>query len=416
MTDIQKNWAGNITYSAARYHEPKTIAELQALVKSASKIKMVGSRHSFNTIADTDADLVFMKKLDQVLELDRENQQVTIEGGMRYGELAQFLQENGYALHNLASLPHISVVGACMTATHGSGINNGNLATVVAALEFIDGSGELVTLSRKDADFWGAVISGGALGVITKITLDIQPTYDVRQDVYLNLPLSALEGRFDEVMSTAYSVSLFTDWQSERFTQVWLKQRLTDTVYAEGEFYGAKRAAGKVHPLSGVDAINCTEQLGIAGSWEERLPHFRMKFTPSNGEELQSEYFVAREDAYSALQALSKIREQVAPHLFVSEVRTIAADDFWLSPCYQQDCVAFHFTWKPDWPAVQQVLPAIEAQLTPFQPRPHWGKLFTMPAEQFQSRFEKLPDFLELMQRYDPQGKFQNAFLKKVLG
>lgn len=416
MADIQKNWAGNLTYSAARYHEPKTVAELQDLVKNASKLKMLGSRHSFNTIADTPEDLISMKHFDQVVSLDREKQQVTIQGGMRYGELAQYLQREGYALHNLASLPHISVVGACMTATHGSGVQNGNLATVVAALEMIDGNGELVRLSREDAAFWGAVVSLGALGIITQITLDIQPTFDVRQDIYLNLPLSALEGRFDEIMSTGYSVSLFNDWQQENFTQVWLKQRMSDDIFAEADFYGATRAEEKVHPLAGMDAINCTEQLGIPGSWEERLPHFRMNFTPSGGEELQTEYFLPRQHAYDGLQALSTLRDQIAPHLFVNEIRAIAADDFWMSPCYQQDCVAFHFTWKQDWPAVQNVLPLIEAKLAPFQPKPHWGKLFTMPADAFQPRYEKLPDFRALVQQYDPQGKFQNAFLETVLG
>jgi len=412
----QKNWAGNITYSAARYHEPETVTELQDLVKNASKLKMIGSRHSFNTIGDTDADLISMKNFDQIVSLDREKQQVTIQGGMRYGELAQFLQAEGYALHNLASLPHISVVGACMTATHGSGINNANLATTVAALEMIDRNGKLISLSREDEAFWGAVVSLGALGIITQITLDIQPTYEMRQDVYLNLPLSALEGRFDEVMSTAYSVSFFNDWQQENFTQVWLKQRTSDEVYAEADFYGATRAEQKVHPLVGMDAINCTEQLGIAGSWEERLPHFRMNFTPSGGEELQSEYFVPRQHAYEALQALSTIRDQIAPHLFVNEIRTIAADNFWMSPCYQQDSVAFHYTWKQDWPAVKNVLPQIEAQLAPFQPKPHWGKLFTMQREDYLPLYEKLPQFRELMQQYDPQGKFQNAFLEVTVG
>jgi xylitol oxidase len=155
--------------------------------------------------------------------------------------------------------------------------------------------------------------------------------------------------------------------------------------------------------------------MGIPGPWCDRLAHFQMNFTPSSGAELQTEYFVARQDAVTALQAIKQIRERIAPLLFISEIRTIAADNLWLSPCYQQDSVAFHFTWKPNWPAVRQVLPLIEAQLAPFKARPHWGKLFTIPPALVQEQYEKMAAFRQLLQTFDPQGKFRNSFLDAAI-
>ena len=220
---------------------------------------------------------------------------MTVEGGIRYGELGPQLHDEGYALHNLASLPHISIAGACATATHGSGVALGGLATAVVAIEFIDAAGDLVTLSReKNADtFPGAVVSLGALGVITKLTLDVEPAFAVRQDVYLDLPLAAVEAHFDEIMSAGYSVSLFTDWQGDTVEQVWIKTgaRATNSRRA-ASFFGARPATRNMHPLAHLDAVNCTEQMGVAGPSYDRLPHFRMGFTPASGEELQVEYFV----------------------------------------------------------------------------------------------------------------------------
>jgi len=415
MTEKQSNWAGNYQYDAARWHYPETVEQVQELVIRCHKLKALGSRHSFNSIADTAEDLISLDHLDQVLALDRERHTVTVEGGVKYGQLGQYLHREGYALHNLASLPHISIAGACATATHGSGDNNGNLATAVSAIEIVTANGELVVLSREQhgAQFPGAAVSLGGLGVITKLTLDLVPAFDMRQDVYENLPLAQLEDHVADILSSAYSVSLFTDWQSTSFNQLWLKRRVMDGVSLElePELFGATAATRHLHPISNLSAVNCTEQMGIHGSWYERLPHFRMNFTPSSGEELQTEYLVPRHHALAAFHALAQLRDHIVPLLQISEVRTIAADDLWMSPCYQQACAAIHFTWIKNWDAVKELLPLIEEQLAPFHARPHWGKLFTMPATQVQSLYKKLPDFQQLLQQYDPQGKFRNPFL-----
>jgi xylitol oxidase len=415
MIENQRNWAGNYTYSAARLHHPETLEQVQELVRRHSKLRVLGSRHSFNGIADSAGDLISLERFDHVVGLDHERRTVTVEAGIRYGQLGQHLHAEGYALHNMASLPHISVAGACATATHGSGAGNGNLATAVAAMELVTAGGEVVVLSRDQHgdQFQGAVVGLGGLGVVTKLTLDVVPTFDMRQDVYENLPVAQLEEHFDTIQSSAYSVSLFTDWQSEHVNEVWLKRRvLDDAAMALGPtFFGATRARTDLHPIASISAENCTAQMGIPGPWCERLPHFRMNFTPSSGEELQTEYFVPRRHAVAALQAIARLRERLAPLLQISELRTIAADTLWMSPCYQQECIALHFTWKKDWPAVGKLLPIIEEHLEPFDARPHWGKLFAMPAARLQSLYERLPDFQQLLRSYDPEGKFRNAFL-----
>jgi xylitol oxidase len=415
MSENQRNWAGNYIYSAARFHYPETVEQVQELVLRCHKLKALGTRHSFNSIADTSEDIVSLAHLDQVVALDRERHTVTVEAGVRYGHLCRYLHQEGYALHNLASLPHISIAGACATATHGSGDSHANLSTIVSAIEMVTANGEVVVVSREQhgEQFQGMVVGLGGLGVVTKLTLDIVPSFHMRQDVYEDLPLATLEDHFDAIVMQPYSVSLFTDWRNAQFSQVWVKRRITDGASDEvpSDLFGAKLTRRQRHPIDGLPVENCTQQLGIPGPWHERLPHFRMEYTPSSGEELQTEYMVPRQHAYAAFHAIDRIRDRVAPFLQISEVRTVAADQLWMSPCYQQACVAIHFTWIQNWSAVKELLPLIEAQLAPFNARPHWGKLFTMTPARLHSLYEKLPDFQQLLRDYDPQGKFRNTFL-----
>jgi xylitol oxidase len=412
------NWAGNYTFSTDNLLTPGSVDEVRKVVKNSAKLRALGTRHSFNSIADSTAAQVSLKRLDQV-SLDEKARTVTLGAGIRYGDLATVIDKRGYAVHNLASLPHISVAGACATATHGSGVHNGNLATPVAALEIVTADGEMVHLSReKDGDhFLGAVVGLGSVGVVTSVTLDVQPTFQVAQSVYQDLSFDHLQHHFEEIFSSGYSVSLFTDWQNHRATQVWIKRRLSpgDANKWEPEFFAAKLAAQKLHPLAGHSAEACTEQQGIPGPWYERLPHFRMNFTPSSGQELQSEFFVPFSRGYEAILAVEKLRDQITPHLFITELRTIAADKLWMSMAYERPSLAIHFTWKPEWPAVKQVLPQIEAALEPFEPRPHWGKLFTLAPAKLQPRYPRLADFRNLVKHYDPSAKFRNEFVEKNL-
>ncbi|GGR05888.1 FAD-binding protein [Deinococcus ruber] len=402
-------------YSAARFHRPGSVEELQEIVRRASSVKALGTRHSFSSVADTEGDLVSLERLSRTITVNADQQTVRIGGGVRYGELGAALHAQGFALPNLASLPQLSVAGACATGTHGSGDASPVLASAVTRLELLTASGDLLELSPEHGAemFRGAVVSVGALGIVTALTLAVEPTYEVRQDVYEHLALEQVAGQFDEVMSAADSVSLFTTWQNDTFHQAWLKRRVHGAVLAAPRtWFGATLAEQDLHPVPGASATPCTPQGGRPGPWFERWPHFRMGQTPSSGEEVQSEYLFPRQHAPAALRALFALGPHLAPLLLVSEVRTVAADSFWLSPCSGHDCAAVHFTWRQDEPAVRALLPLIESALTPFGARPHWGKVFVTPPQRWLGRQSRLADFRDLMQTLDPDGKFQNAFLK----
>lgn len=430
------NWAKNIHYGSREIVYPESAGELSTLVANSDRLKVLGSRHSFNRIADTDALHLSLERLPRRVEIDRARSQATVSADLPYGTFCEFLHQNGFALHNLASLPHISVAGACATATHGSGVRHRNLATAVAALRMITGDGTSIDLKRGEEDFGYAVAGLGALGVITEMTLDLQPTFQVRQWGYEGLSMAHLEDYFEQIMSCAYSVSLFTDWRGESFSQVWIKEMVDDpflgsSVLADArnvlEANGATAAEGGLHPVDG-DPACCTEQFGKPGPWHDRLPHFRMSFTPSDGVELQAEYFVARQDAPAALAKLAEHRTEIAPLLLITEVRTIAADDLPVSSCYQRDSVAIHFTLRQHLEANEEILPngltpeterlvqLIENTLAPFQARPHLGKLFTLSSAELSKVYPNMPAFREVADRYDPEGKFRNEFLlSKIL-
>lgn len=408
------NWSGNLTYGTDNLQTPGTVDEVRAAVRSARKLRALGARHSFSAIADSTHEQISLERLTE-MTLNESARKVTVGGGVTYAQLAPWLDAKGYALHNLASLPGVTVAGACATATHGSGLHNGNLATAVAAVELVTADGELIELERErdGQQFLGAVVGLGAMGVVTRTTLDVQPTYKVAQSVYRGLSFEELERHFEEIFASGYSVSVFTDWQNHRAEQVWVKRRLKegDANHWEPELFGAKLATVKLHPLAGHSPDSCTEQEGIPGPWYDRLPHFRIGHTPSSGQELQTEYLVPWEHGYEAVKAVEKLHDKIRPHLFITELRTIAADRLLMSTAFERPSLAIHFTWKPDWPAVRQVLPLIESQLKPFEPRPHWGKLFTLTAPQIKPRYKQLSQFKDLAAHYDPKGKFRNRFV-----
>jgi alditol oxidase len=411
-----RNWAGNYAYGAQVLHRPSTVEEVQEIVARAPAVRVLGSRHSFNDIADS-AELVTLEDVPEDVVFDHAAGTVSFNAALKYGELVRALGAEGVALHNLASLPHISVAGAVATATHGSGDANGNLATAVAGLELVTSDGGIVEVSRGEPDFDGLVVGLGALGAVTRITLDVEPAYGVRQRVFEGLGWEALSENFDEVTSCGYSVSVFTRW-GETVDQVWVKSRVTDEPeVVRDDLFGAVAAEVDRHPILGLDATSCTPQLGRPGPWSDRLPHFRMGFTPSSGEELQSEYLVPRRHAVEAIGAVRALAESIRPVLQVSEIRTVAADPLWMSPSYGRDTVCIHFTWKPEREAVGEVLVQLEAALAPFEARPHWGKLFDADAAAITPLYERLPDFVRLIERLDPRGAFRNPWLRtRVLG
>lgn len=443
MDKLPLNWSENVRYAYRTLRYPETVEEIATLVRDHDRVKGTGTQHTFSRITDTSGCLLSLQHFDKVVRLDRERHTVTVQAGIRYGELCRYLHSEGFALRNLASLPHISVGGACATATHGSGLHNGNLATSVRAIQFVDGMGQIVTLSEEHPDFVGAVVGLGALGIVTELTLEIVEAFEIGVQIFHDLPLAALkEHGFEEIMGSGYSVSLFTDWQPDResFNQVWLKRHISrgDVFRLKSDFFGATPATSAQHPIGALSeerGEQCIPQCIYdpddpnrsypPGPAYERLPHFQMDFTPSAGEELQAEYILPCNSAVEALHLIKGLREQIAPLLQICEVRTVAADSLWMSTCYARDSVALHFTWHyrkerrdEDEAAVRKLLPEIEATLAPFGVRPHWGKMFDLwyPGHpSMHALYPKLPDFQTLCAKYDPEGKFRNDFLDRYI-
>ncbi|MFE5769718.1 FAD-binding protein [Streptomyces sp. NPDC056485] len=406
------NWAGNITFSAARVHHPTSVSAVQTLVSSHRRVGVLGTGHSFNSGADTSGELLRLDRLPLLVEVDRARRTVRVSAGTTFADLGPRLQEHGLALRNLGSLPHISVAGACATATHGSGDDNPVIAAGVSAVDLVTAEGDLLSLDRTAPDFAGVVVSLGALGVVTGLTLDLVPAYDVQQYVYTDVPWQTVAAGFTDITASAYSVSVFTDWRER--TQIWVKHRM-GTEAPDLDWTGGVLADEPVHPVDGHCAANCTPQLAIPGPWHLRLPHFRAEFTPSTGNELQSEYFVRREDTGRALTALRALRGTMAPVLQVSEIRTVAADEGWLSPAWQRPATALHFTWVRDPGAVAPVVARIEEALAPLDARPHWGKVFSTPPRALAATYGRMEDFCALRKRLDPRGTFGNEFTDRHL-
>jgi xylitol oxidase len=412
MAEDLTNWAGSLTFQAEAVRRPGSVEELQVLVTRSDKVRALGTAHSFNDIADTPQTLVSLAEMPDTFEIDSVAKTVTVGAGMRYAEVGRRLHERGHALANLASLPHISVAGAIATGTHGSGDANGILSTAVSAIEMITADGELIEVTRRDENFDGAVVALGALGVVTTVTLDILPTFDVRQYVYFGLPFEVIDRHFDDLFSAAYSVNVLTRWRGPVFDLLWIKRHADQTgTPPTGESWFSALPADQ--PLPDLGGGPCTEQLGIPGPWHERLPHFRPEFTPSTGVELQTEFFVPRCQAVGALHAIDEVRDRVAAVLQASEIRTMAADDLWLSPAYGRETVGISFTWVKDMAAVLPVIALLEERLAPYDARPHWGKLFTAkPAD----RYPRINDFRALMRHHDPNGKFTNDYVERFVG
>lgn len=409
---VGSTWAGTYTFGAGTLHSPSTIEQAQQLVAAAPRIRALGSRHSFHDLADSPGDLLTLREVPIPVTVDGEAGTAVVNGSHTYGQVAAELDAAGWALPALASLPHISIAGAVATATHGSGVTTPCLAAAVDAVELIGPDGELRWLERGDADFPGAVVALGALGVVARLRLRVEPTFAVRQDVVNGVRWSTVLPRFDEIAGAAHSVSIFTRWQPEVTDQIWFKSR---TEHGPTDLFGGSLATTGQHPILGIDAVNATAQLGERGPWYDRLPHFRMGFTPSNGTEIQSEYLLPREHATAAIEALHAIADRIRPLLQVTEIRTVAADDLWLSTAYERDTVAFHFTFLREPDGVRALLPHIEQALAPFDARPHWGKWFTLDRDEVAALYPRLDDFRALVGRSDPDGKFRNAYLDRLV-
>ena len=413
MVTIEKNWSGVYSYAAKAVAHPTSLDGLRTIVSRAPKVHAVGSRHCFNGIADS-LEMLALDRMPMPVEIDRTSSTVTVNPGMRYYELLQALEREGLAIHNTASLPHITVGGAVASATHGSGDKLQNLAGAVAALELVTGDGEILRVARGDADFEGMVVHVGALGVVSQITLDVQPSYRMRQEVFLDLDWDVLYEQFDEIMSSGDSVSMFTDY-GDTVNELWVKTRVADedAWVPRTELFGARAATVQTHPVSRLDGLVCTDQMGVPGPWCDRLPHFKVEAIGDAGNEMQAEYMVDRKDAVAGIRTLKELSEVVRPYILAAEFRSVAPDDLWLSSAYQRETICLHYATIADPGVPNEMLPVVERALEPFAPRPHWGKLFVATADELAPRYPKMGDFRALANRLDPNGKFRNEFLDR---
>jgi xylitol oxidase len=410
---MSANWSGTVTFADSNTFAPASTAELAEIVATNPKVRARGSAHCFNAIADTDYVSVTFENLSNELVIDKEKQIVTVSAGIKYGELAVALEERGWALHNMASLPHISVAGAIATATHGSGVGNGNLATAVRGLEIVLPDGSIKKITSENPEFAGYVVGLGLVGIVAKVDLAIEPTFNIEQTVYRGLSRETYAANLDEIMSLAYSVSYFTTWAAAGGGEVWAKFRSGSI--APDHLFEAYPATSNRHPLPGLNPEPCTEQMAVSGPWHLRLPHFKMEFTPSAGDEIQSEFFVDRKDAPAAIAALEKIAPQINEILWVTEIRAIAADGLWMSPHFQRDSIGIHFTWKKV-EEVYEFVKVVEAVLAPFKYRPHLGKVYSASPEYIRSVMPKMDEFVRLVKEIDPMNKFGNEMTDKMLG
>jgi len=406
-----QNWSKNVDFNDRAFLQPESLAELQEMVRSNAKIRARGTAHCFNEIANTSSYAINLAKMPKIIEVIAATNSVTVSSGLTYGELAPVLHNQGWALNNLASLPHISIAGSISTGTHGSGVKNQNLANQVLSLDIVTAEGELRHIDRTNPAFNALVVGLGLGGIVYQYELKIEPTFEIRQVIYPEIPLDVLQRNFDQIMGAAYSVSYFTDWGSAQVGNLWCKFR--DNEVIPESVGGSAKADKKYHPIPSVDPVACTDQLGESGDWHQRLSHFKLEFTPSVGEEIQTEFFVNRKDALAAIAAVSKLGEEISPLLWITELRTIAADDLWLSGAYQRDTLAIHFTWKKDL-AIYPVIEKVEAALRPFNYRPHWGKVFTADGKYLSSVYPKMSEFKALVEALDPASKFENTFTRRI--
>jgi xylitol oxidase len=412
-----RNWSGTYQFTASEVIAARTVGEVQRAVAAGGRVRAIGTRHSFNDLADNGATLVSVTSIAPDPVIDAAAGTVTVGAGTSYGALAAWLQDRGWALGNLGSLPHISIAGAAATGTHGSGSRNRILSAAIADLQYVAADGELRQANRSTPDFDGMAVGLGAFGIVVRVTLDIEPTYLVRQDAYTGLPWDRVLADIDAVLEATYSVSLFTDWSGESLHAAWVKRRIEGgegsvAAAVPEEFFGARRDTGPVRFMD-TAADNLTV-LGVAGPWSQRLPHFRLDSTPSDGDEIQSEYFVDRRRGAAALEAIRRISETITPLLMVSEIRSTAQDRLWLSGSYGRETMAIHFTWRNSPDQVDAVLKEVEAALEPFAARPHWGKVSHVTAGQVAELYPRLGDARALFERLDPAGRFSNHRLERL--
>lgn len=412
MTSGLGNWAGTYHFAAREVIGARTVDDVRRAVAAGGRVRAIGTRHSFTDLADTSGTLISLAGIAPDPVLDESAWTVTVGAGTSYGVLAAWLQERGWALGNLASLPHVSIAGATATGTHGSGTGNQVLSAAIAGLEYVDARGESRYVGRADPGLAGLAVGLGAFGIITRVTLDVEPSYLVRQDMYGGLSWDRALADLDGIMSAAYSVSLFTTWLGDSVQLAWVKRRL-DAVPGPadpvpGDFYGARLATGPVR-LADAPADSLTP-VGVPGPWSQHLPDFRADSEPGTGNEIQTEYLVPLDQGAAALAAVRSLGRRMSRVLLVSQIRAVAADHLWLSGAQGHAALAIRFSWRRDIKRIIALLPTLQEALEPFGARPHWGTVWRRFS--LDPLYPRLADARNLFEQLDPDGRFSTDRLE----
>uniref|UniRef100_A0A915D0Y3 FAD-binding PCMH-type domain-containing protein n=1 Tax=Ditylenchus dipsaci TaxID=166011 RepID=A0A915D0Y3_9BILA len=415
------NWGGNFNFSTQDIKYPTTTAGVQQLVKECKgKIRPVGTRHSFSEIANTNDTLICLVHMNLILSVDPSVPSVTVQAGITYTDLIPFLQSIGLAIPMMASLGEISIAGAINTAVHGSGAGIGNLATQVLGLQMVLADGSVVQYSKgqNDTELAAATVGLGALGIVTQVTLQAQPTYNLAINVFENMDMSVLDTQLYNITHSGYAINMWSTFGTPGvLDQVWITTKVdSNGVNAYGnvsQLYGAPAATAQSSPIAALPPTYVVPQMGIVGPYYERLTDYDLGLSGQEGQQTQSEYYVDFDDFVPALKALQTLSAEINAVVYVALFRITEKDELWMSPQYKKTTMAIHFSWQPKLDQVMALLPKIEAALAPFNPIPHWGKLYTLKPEQYLPLLPKYPEWREQVELHDPTHKFRNKWLEE---
>lgn len=397
------NWGGNFNYSTQNIQYPRSVAEVQQIVKNAGKLRVVGSRHSFSKIADSECTMLSTIGLNKIIGINGSIPSVTVQGGLTYTDLLTSLNTAGFALPNLASLAEISVGGAASTNAHGTGVANQALANHIRSMEIVLANGSLLTIGPNDPRLKGMAAGLGAFGVVTQLELKLVPAFNITTYTYVNMPVQNSYENFAALQNMGFGVllvNMFTAPDAWNIAIVYARSDANNTAMLTSNLFGGTLVSQTTQPS--YLALLSIAQIGLSGV---------------DGNEIQTEYFVPISKAVEAIKAVTAVANStnIFPSLATAFViRTIASDDLWMSEYYGNDTmVAIHFSWQNNVTAVEAVLPQLERAMIPYGARPHWGKMFTMEPEDFLPHYPKVNEFKKLAEQLDPKGKFRNEFLEE---
>jgi L-gulonolactone oxidase len=429
-----RNWGRNQSCSPAAIEEPESELEVVEAVGRAraagQAVKVVGAGHSFSDIACTDGRLLRLDRLDRIVSMDRETGSVTVEGGIPLWKLNEELAQRGLALSNLGDIDRQSISGAVSTATHGGGARFGGLATFVTGLELVTAAGEVVQCSAEVEPelFACARVSLGALGVITKVTLQCEPAFRLHA-VERPCTVEELVRDLDEIADANEHIDCYwfphTDVATVKVAnrtdapvRAWRGwKRYRNEVLLPNHVYAARCAVGRMRP-GRIPANMQRVAAGIGRSQQTDVSH-RILCSRRLVRFVEMEYAVPRSELTQLLLQVRDLIETEGLRVdFPVEVRVAAADDIPLSTAHGRATgyLAVHLSAGTPRPRIERYFRGVEGLMLDAGGRPHWGKLHFQDAAGLSPRYPDWDRFRRVRTRVDPDGRFRNRYLDRVLG